>query len=435
MNIQSPAQAPVSRPPLNEEQQAALEQMLKWLDSPFATSGPFFLLRGSAGTGKTFCIRELVDRRKGRVIFTAPTNKATKVLRRSVTTKDYKPECRTIYSLLGLRLQPTGEVKELKVPEDPIDLSKYLAIVVDEGSMVNQILWKFIQKTAHDYKIKFIFMGDPAQLNPVKEGLSPIWGIEQSASLETVMRHDNQILTLATHLRTQIEHPAPRPKLVDDNADDVGVWKVSPVVFNQWIDQYAQDGLFSKPDGAKIIAWRNVTVDKYNAQVRRTIFGPEAHQPWLPGDRVIFTSPATTIDDQPMASTDDEGTVERVAVDWSRRDGDFKVYYITIALDDGSMVVAEVLHPDYKSAFDRRVAELKAEALAIPRKWKFFWEFQECFHNLRHAYAITAHRAQGSTYNTAFVDYRDVLLNQNTAESMRCLYVACTRPKYRLFLG
>ena len=64
-----------------------------------------------------------------------------------------------------------------------------------------------------------------------------------------------------------------------------------------------------------------------------------------------------------------------------------------------------------------------------------FWEFKEAFHKLRHAYAITAHRSQGSTYDTAFVDWRDILLNRNRGEAFRCLYVACTRPKRRLFLN
>ena len=92
---------------LNAEQSAALEAIENWLSG----SSSFFVLSGGAGTGKTFCIRELVNRVKGRFIFTAPTNKATRALRESVTSKEYHPETRTIYSLLGLRLEPNGEVK------------------------------------------------------------------------------------------------------------------------------------------------------------------------------------------------------------------------------------------------------------------------------------------------------------------------------------
>ena len=45
------------------------------------------LLEGSAGTGKTFCIRELPNRMKGRIVYTAPTNKATKELAKSLNLK------------------------------------------------------------------------------------------------------------------------------------------------------------------------------------------------------------------------------------------------------------------------------------------------------------------------------------------------------------
>jgi ATP-dependent exoDNAse (exonuclease V) alpha subunit len=67
--------------------------------------------------------------------------------------------------------------------------------------------------------------------------------------------------------------------------------------------------------------------------------------------------------------------------------------------------------------------------------WKKFWAFKESFHSARHAYAITAHRAQGSTYQIAFVDYRDILLNRNRQEAARCLYVATSRPKKELYLA
>ena len=76
-----------------------------------------------------------------------------------------------------------------------------------------------------------------------------------------------------------------------------------------------------------------------------------------------------------------------------------------------------------------------AEARVAPRKWGAFWEFKDAFHKLRHSYAITAHRSQGSTYNAAFVNWQDILLNRNKPEAMRCLYVACSRPKKELYLG
>ena len=417
--------------PLNTEQSAALDAILEFLADP---TEQFFVLSGSAGTGKTFCIRELVNRVKGRLVFTATTNKATKELRRSVTTKDYKPECRTIFSLLGLRLEASGEVKELSAPEDPIDLSAYRAVIVDEGSMVNENLRKFIKQAANEHGVKFIFMGDEAQLPPVGELRSPIWKITRGAKLLKVERHDNQILALATRIRAVVDHPAPTIRLSADNDGEQGVWSGTRRDLETAIRREAELGGFSRPNCAKAVAWRNVTVDGFNKLIRDTIFDKPAEF-WLPTDRVIFTSPAKDLDDETVATTDDEGTVDRVDTEYHPIHGDIKIFRITLTLDDGPVVVARVLHPESQLRYASQCEDLAAAARSNSRLWRKFWDYKDAFHALRHAYALTAHRAQGSTYDTTFVDYRDVLLNRNRQEAFRCLYVACTRPKRALVLG
>jgi exodeoxyribonuclease-5 len=419
--------------PFNPEQTAAIELMLAFLDDPEEF---YFVLKGSAGTGKTYCIRELPNRIKGRIVYTATTNKATKELRRSVTTKEYKPDCRTIFSLLGLRLEASGEVKELSAPEDPVDLSSYRVVVVDESSMINENLRAFIKQAAEEHGCKFIFMGDPAQLPPVGEARSPIWRIKNGAELLKVERHDNQILALATRIRNVVDHPAPTIRLLSDHdADDSqGVWLKSRKDFDQMIRAEANIMGFSRQNGSKAIAWRNVTVDGLNKMIRDTIFDNPAEF-WLPTDRVIFTSPAKDLDDETIATTDDEGEINRVDTEYHPIHGDCKIYRISITLDDGPAVVARVLHQESQLHYNKRCEELAAAAKSNGRLWGKFWDFKDAFHSLRHAYAVTAHRAQGSTYDTAFVDYRDILLNRNRQEAYRCLYVACTRPKRALVLG
>jgi exodeoxyribonuclease-5 len=414
---------------LNPEQTAALEATVKWLAGPFE---PFFVLKGSAGTGKTYCIRELTNKTKGRFIFTAPTNKATKVLRDSVTQDDYKPECRTIYSLLGLRIEPNGEVKELKVPEDPIDLSEYKAIIVDEGSMVNKQLFDYIKLTAEKYHIRFLFLGDAAQLPPVGEQMSPIWAISNGAQLTKVMRYDNTILELATRLRGQVDAFSPTIKLADANDGAEGIWKLEEGKFVRSIMATCDD--FTKPNQSKVIAWRNVEVDRFNKLIRDCIFDHPV-LPWLVGDRVLFSAPARDLDDEPVASTDDEGTIDRVEEEWHAIYGDMKTYRITLTLDTNKVVTARVLHPDSQAAYAAKVDQLAAAAKSNGRRWKDFWTFKDAFHQLKYAYAITAHRAQGSTYDTAYVYWQDILLNRNRQEAFRCLYVACTRPSRALVLS
>ena len=416
---------------LNEEQSAAIDAIEAFLRG----DGHFFLLSGYAGTGKTYCIQALVPRVRGRLIFTAPTNKATKVLRDTLTTNEYKPETRTIYSLLGLRLEANGEVKELAVPEDPVDLGQYRAVIIDEGSMINANLFKYIFQAAKDQGVKFIIMGDAAQLPPVGEVRSPVWeNFDAKAELTRIMRFDNQILALSNAIRKVVDHPAPRFKIESDNADGEGVWRLGEGEFEARIMQAADAGAFSRANAAKAIAWRNVTVDALNRRIRARIFDNPT-QPWLPDDRIILMEPARDLDDETIATTDDEGRITRVEVEDHPVWKEFKVWRLSVTTDDNRPIVLRVLHEDSLRDFERKAEELAFAARIDRRKWGSFWEFKESFHKIRHSYAITAHRAQGSTYDTAFVDWRDILINRNKAEAFRCLYVACTRPKKRLLLN
>ena len=415
---------------LNEDQRNAVEDILDFMRG----DEHFFLLKGYAGTGKTFSIQALSEKIRGRLIFTAPTNKATKVLRDTLTSDTYKPECRTIYSLLGLRLEPNGEIKELAVPEDPVDLSEYVAVVVDEGSMVNAMLAQYIKNAARDFGVKFIFLADFAQLPPVGEEESAIKTVPNVAELTKVMRHDNQILKLVTRIRGVVDHPAPRVSIMSDFADGEGVWSVGQAEFETRILDAAYTDAFIIPNHTKVIAWRNVTVDKYNTMVRNKLFDHPV-LPWLEDDRIIVMEPAKDLNDDIVATTDDEGRVISAVADWHPVWPEFKVWRISLTLDTNRVCTLQVLHQDSLRDHERQVMRFANEAKVDKRLWGRFWEFKEAFHKIRHAYAITAHRAQGSTYDTAFVDWRDILLNRNRSEAYRCLYVACSRPKKRLILG
>lgn len=417
---------------LNPEQLAATDAVMDWLST---SSAPFFLLSGSAGTGKTYSLQALIPQIKGRIIFTAPTNKAVRVLRKMLTSEDYKPECRTIYSLLGLRLEANGEVKELAEPEDPVDLTQYRLVVVDEGSMVNRQVFGFIKRVAQDFNVKFLFMGDAAQLPPVKEDKSLIWTIP-GAELRTVMRYDNQILKLATSLRDKLSHPAPIFKPASDNDGQVGIWTVTGPQFQAQLADKARNGHFQVPDKVKALAWRNVTVDSLNTFIRSHIFDAEAlSSPWLPTDRVTLTGPAADLEGEPMGHTDDEGSVVRVDVDFHPLYPEYKVHRISMETDDGRFMTLQVLHPDDHLRFQQHKARLAAEAKIERRRWRNFWDLVEAFHQVRHAYAGTVHRAQGSTYENVFVDWRDILLNRNRTEAIQCLYVAVTRASQRVIFN
>src|SRR3974390_204856 len=201
------AAATTPRPKVpNPEQQAAIDQILQFIADPDPGHN-FFILSGGAGTGKTFCMSSVQSALRGSrtsLAFTAPTNKAAKVL------KGVVGHAKTIYSLLGLRIDTSGELKQI-VAGEYTDLSDVDVIVLDEASLVNKHLIPQLTEHVNDGRLKIIFMGDNAQPPPVGEVSSPIWTEKNVplAQLLKVERHDNQILKLVTHLRAQFFLPPP----------------------------------------------------------------------------------------------------------------------------------------------------------------------------------------------------------------------------------
>jgi len=374
---------------LNVDQTLAVQSLIDFIQDPYPPSW-HFCFTGFAGTGKTFCMREVVAKCKQSATsfaYTAPTNKAAKVLR-NVTG-----DACTIYSLLGLRVDKSGELKQV-VTGKPVDLSDLDVIVVDEASMVNANLFSILETTAKRFN-----------------------------------------LTFATRVREQIGHIAPSIKIASDHDEHGGVWKLTSRDFKMEIFNAAQRGDFADGQFAKIIAWRNVRVAEYNAIARAALWGADAINGFfLPGDRVVAAGLCER-GDEVIMSTDDEAIVESVANCVHPFEPKYHAIELKVRREDNAVVRLLVLHPESKTQFENDSQGLAHEARGNAKLWKRFWEHKELFHDIRYAYAITAHRSQGSTYNTVFVDYQDILYNRNRKEAFQCLYVAATRPTTKLFLA
>jgi exodeoxyribonuclease-5 len=412
------------------EQLKAIEELLTFISSPLLTNW-CFCFRGYAGTGKTSCMREVV-RRIGasnvRISYTAPTNKAAKVLREVVG------QACTIYSLLGLRVDKNGETKQIAHGK-PVDLSDTDVIVVDEASMVNEHLFGLLNDIADKFDLKVVFMGDPAQLPPVKESESLALRGDLGVQLTRVMRHDNQILSLVSDIRQVIFSPSPCVSIKSDNDGQEGVWKLSKMDFKKQIFAAASRGEFADGRTTKVISWRNVKVNEYNQIARTAIFGAEAEPGFfLVGDRVVAAGPCER-NDELLLHTDDEAIVEGVIECKHPLEPKYHALELKVRREDNQVVRLLVIHPISKQQHDNDCQLLAHEAQANSKLWRRFWDLKDLFHDVRFAYALTAHRSQGSTYRNVLVDYQDVLYNRNRREAFQCLYVACSRAQKKLYLA
>lgn len=417
------------------EQATAMEEITAWFT---ARQSDFYVLQGYAGTGKTFLMTHLAQSglasgiKPSQICFTAPTNKAVKVLRNYLNGAGLQ-ECstKTIYSLLGLSLQANGEVKEITKPEEPLDLSHFKLIIVDEASMVNRFLMGAIEDAAADWSVPFLFMGDPAQLPPVGETATPVWKIEHHSLLTTVMRYGDSMLDLATAIRNVVDQPFPSVKI--DTAPPV--YRLGKT---EWMDAIIENISLFRTGNAKVIAWRNVTVDKYNAFIRGHLFDRQSARAntWLPDDRIVATTMLKNLDDETFMRTDEEATILQIALGKHPRHNEFEIWNLLCEDETGKKVTIRTLTPEGQFALNNKLNELSMEAKNGKRyKWREFWQLKEAFNEIRHSYAITSHRSQGSSYLKTFVDLEDIMSNRNRGEAFRSLYVSCTRQREAIYIS
>lgn len=418
--VQAPASSEVV---LSEDQQIAWEKLNRWIEA----ESPYFVLRGFAGTGKTFLMKMLLEKAAKSFKFTAPTNKAAKVLSQMLGT-----DASTIHSLLGLRMVPDEEGMRLEYPRTMPHISRSTVVVIDEASMVGRELHDFVDRARAQCGFRVLYVGDPAQLNPIGERSSPAWEVaakEDRAMLRKVMRFDNQLLNLSLRIRKRMAEKRFVSPVRDDHDAEGGVFLLSQKKFDEQLASLKLEDF----DTAKVVAWRNKTVARYNRTIRKQLGFVRQYEE---GDVLLLGGPIE-IDGKIVGHTDEEGRVEsakrtRVEVDGE----DVRVWRIVLKTDDAVHTLNVPLDDD--TVLPRILSEKAAAARNAPghlRKslWSDFWDTKKRFNTVRYGYAMTAHRVQGSTLDTAFVDQEDVLANQDKLEAMRCLYVACTRPRFRLY--
>ena len=182
---------------LTKDQENAVKNITQFLSD----TTPYYLLDGSAGTGKTHIMETLLSHRKD-VILAAPTHKAAKVLSEKVGRNVF-----TIHKLLNYKMkydkngdtifyQETDtnnkriilENKQIKVILPPTGINDLLLryiIVIDEASMISEEL--FFKLISLNNKI--LFVGDNLQLPPVNEDTSKVFShVKDKSTLTEIVR-------------------------------------------------------------------------------------------------------------------------------------------------------------------------------------------------------------------------------------------------------
>ncbi len=433
---------------LNPEQNAAKEQMLQFLKS----REKFFLLSGGAGTGKTHTIGALIAHLQAQekrlwIACSAPTNKAVKVVRNSTLKwQNHNIDYGTIFQFLGLTMDYDEDGSKVLVEGKRSTIDNYDLVLIDESSMISANLWDLLNKIVKKNKIKIIFVGDNAQLNPVNESESLVFSqVQNIAQLTEVMRTNahNPVMDLIESAREKVFNHEQELALINAFSEDKinGVWVLDNR--NQWLEQiikaFKSPKYKNNPDYVRVIAWRNVTVNYLNNYIRNSIYD-NPNEPYVKGERLIASdtifNPASV--EEILINNSDEFEVIKASRSVSE-DG-YAIWILKVIDSDKKDYVIQVLDQSSQSDFEKRSKELAYESRIKQQNraknpWTDYWNHRNRYALVNYAYSLTSHKAQGSTFNNVFVAQNDIFCNQNLIERYRSLYVSYSRTSERLFVN
>lgn len=438
----------------NEGQTELLQLLTEFILSK--TERKAFLLRGYAGTGKTSIMAALVKalgELKQPVVLLAPTGRAAKVLARYAHKAAY-----TIHKYI---------YRQNKLGTDAFSLSdnlhKHTLFIVDEASMISGqrdnptfgsgvLLQDLIKYVYAGEGCSLLLLGDDAQLPPVGSELSPAldinylvgFGLEiLSYTLTQVARQalDSGILSNATAIRERINNQGEEfdyQYTPDFQAFNGGE-------FIELLEQsYCEIGL----EETIILTRTNRRTNLYNQGVRARILWKE--DAISSGDRLMITKNnyfwTKDYEGIPFLANGDMMEIVRLRnwremygfqfVDASLRaiDYDWEIDVI-IWLDTLTTESPEVNHQLHKQLFDR-ISEDYPE-LQRNRKKLIETIYESPYYNalqIRFAYAVTCHKAQGGQWKHVFIDPGNVPMDERNQNYYRWLYTAVTRATEKVYL-
>jgi len=438
---------------LNGEQNKAFNNAISFLAMG---GGGFFLLNGKAGVGKTYLsariISYIVKEMKLRIAVTAPTHKAVRVLKDFVNSDD---DTFTTHAFLGMREEIDINGKQVFKPTKLYDIpaDNYGIVIVDEASMVPDVIFDELEKRVKQRNLKVIFVGDKLQIPPVGLPNSLPFDIPTQrdlaftvSELHEIVRQakGNPIIEIASHIREGIF----KAELgLNYQSKAKGLIGVSYIDRDRLMDHmpeilsmFASEEFKNNSDYIKILAWTNKQVIAYNKMVRKHLFGdvPDI----VPGDKLVSDAPLMEGKNVLVQNNTDMEVLEvdirtedmgGAGIDYYRTK--VRVYAATKIYE----VYIKIIHEQSEKLFNmllKKQAEIaqgyQKGSYQSKSAWMDYYSVKSLFHAVKHGYSLTSHKGQGSTYDHAVVDMTDIMRSYNIQERNRIFYTACTRPKYGL---
>ncbi|MEG1545708.1 MAG: AAA family ATPase [Bacteroidaceae bacterium] len=427
------------------------------------TNDTIFVLRGYAGTGKTSLVGALVklmDSLQQKSILLAPTGRAAKVFSLYAEHPAF-----TIHKKIYRQRSFSNETTNFALNDN---LNTHTLFIVDEASMISndglsgsmfgtgRLLDDLIQFVYSGTGCRLLLMGDIAQLPPVGQDESPAlctdvlkgYGLEvQEMNLTQVMRqlNDSGILWNATAIRGYIaeEDCSHLPKIKLKGFSDIKMLPGDELI-ETLSSSYNRVGM----DETIVVCRSNKRANVYNNGIRNMILCRE--EELSTGDLLMvaknnyfWTEQCKEIE---FIANGDVAEVKRV-----RRV--YELYGCRFA----EVVLSFPDYDNYELEVNLLLDTLHTDSPALPKEQndKLFYAILEDYADIptkrermkkmkanpyynalqvKYAYAVTCHKAQGGQWKNVFLDQGYLTDESLTPDYFRWLYTAFTRATENLYL-
>lgn len=444
----------------NEEQAQLMQELATFTCSD--EDPACFVLKGYAGTGKTSMLGAYIKTMqalKRRTVLMAPTGRAAKVLAQRAGTLATTIHKRIYFTATD----PNGSVKMQLAPNKAsnvvfiIDEASMIAdfSVQTNGSVTRNLLEDIFEYVYSGKHCKLIFLGDEGQLPPVGSNESPALSISYLDNhfsrihfsvfgLSQVVRQAEHsgILENATRIR-QAQRSGQIPQIDLSHFSDVQEVQGDELI--EKIDSAYQN---CGTDEVMIVTRSNKRANLYNQHIRNRILYMEEE---LCGGDLLMVVKNNYYWLDPLSDAGFIANGELLRVHRIRKIEEMygvRFARLEVSLIDypemdrfEALAFMETLTletPNLDRGFMRQLFfEIEKDHMHERNKQKRYSEVMKSPYfnalQVKFAYAVTCHKAQGGQWSTVFVDHGYLESEQLDESFLRWLYTATTRATEQLY--
>jgi len=425
----------------SQDQIDAVNGICNQVLDPNTKSHVLTVLTGSAGTGKTTVVREIINKINidwplTTIELCATTHRAATVLENIAGAP-----VTTGHALFKLRPSVTKYGKEVLTNAGICNIKPESVVIIDESSMIGNQFLTSIVDIVKTRSLKLVFVGDPFQLPPPTDRCSIFDDSLSTYTLTQVHRQlgGNPVLEKANGFREYMEGVRDIEPVLETNINSKGEG-IHVLPHSEFITKFVQKYM-NYSTGADVdiplCTFTNESAIDYNSMVQKAAYFLEnTIEPFYKGERLIANS--VVMESEKVVLTNNE-TIRVIGYE-NAEYMDIPGYLVTVRGDFCEYLktdVKKVFSPITPTAANRVLAEYKKQAIKEKDKshWVHYYDIKNDLADLRPPFAGTTHKAQGGTFPAIFIDKTNIDKCRDKITRARLFYVALTRASENVYIN